>query len=225
MTEPFRVEVTIAAPVDEVWRALREPELIRRWHGWELEESGGLDAEIEQIYRQNVTESVATHTLTLQGSDTFSLHRLENGHTLVRMVRAPRGTNPEWDDFYDDISEGWTTFLHQLRFALERHPGSVRRTVFLSSATGNPVASLGLPAETESGERYTATLAGEEVSGRVWFRATKQSGYTVDGWGDGLLIAGPGMAVLTTYGQDDETYQAFRERWATWWQARLTPVP
>ena len=34
MSEPVRIEVTVAAPVEEVWRALRDPAQLRRWHGW-----------------------------------------------------------------------------------------------------------------------------------------------------------------------------------------------
>ena len=47
MDKPFRVEVTVDAPRDEVWRALTEPEQIRHWFGWEYD---GLDDEIEFIF-------------------------------------------------------------------------------------------------------------------------------------------------------------------------------
>ncbi|WP_240963057.1 hypothetical protein [Antrihabitans stalactiti] len=33
--------------------------------------------------------------------------------TVVRITRAPKGTKPEWDDFYDDITEGWIKFLQR----------------------------------------------------------------------------------------------------------------
>jgi uncharacterized protein YndB with AHSA1/START domain len=229
--EPFRVEVTIAAPVDEVWRSLREPELIRHWHGWEYDDGGGLDKEIEEIFRQDVQESEADHTLIVQGGDTFTLHSLDDGRTLVRMVRAPRGTNPDWDAFYEDINEGWRTFMQQLRFALERHPGSARRTVFLDGtldSAANPLEELGLAGKTST---YTADLLGERASGALWYRSANQTGFTVDSWGDGLLIiavmpvspmrpTGGVMAVLTTYGLDDSTFEALRHRWTQWWRAR-----
>jgi hypothetical protein len=233
MSDPFSVEVTIAAPVEEVWRALREPARIRHWHGWELEESGGLDSEIEHIYLRDVTESVSESTgereLVLGNGDTFTLEVAGEGRTRLRMVRAPKGANPDWDAYYEDINEGWTTFLHQLRFALERHPGSARRTVFLDG-TGDPFTALGIDRATTG--RFTAELAGESVSGEVWFTAANQVGFTVDSWGDGLLILGMApespahpqgmaMAVLTTYGQDDEAYQALRDRWTALWRSAL----
>jgi hypothetical protein len=229
MSEQFSVEVTIAAPVEQVWRALREPARIRHWHGWETEENGGLDAEIELIYFSDVTESDDERELKLGNGDIFSLHEAGEGRTLLRLVRAPKGSNPDWDAYYDDINEGWTTFLHQLRFALERHPGSARRTIFLDG-TGDPFTALGIDRATTG--RFTAEVAGEPVSGDVWFTAANQAGFTVDSWGDGLLIIGgvpaspthpqgSAMAVLTTYGQDDATYQALHDRWTALWRSAL----
>jgi uncharacterized protein YndB with AHSA1/START domain len=48
------VETTIGAPFAAVWKALRDPAEIRRWHGWEYDEGGGLDAEISVIYLEDV---------------------------------------------------------------------------------------------------------------------------------------------------------------------------
>src|SRR5688572_3649988 len=112
----FEYEVLIDADPEEVWHALRDRAQIRRWHGWHAD---SLDEEIEIIYFSKVTED--GHTLTL-GTDTFTVIA-KDGRTLLRMVRAPKGENPEWDAYYEDINEGWTTFMQQLRFALERHPG------------------------------------------------------------------------------------------------------
>jgi uncharacterized protein YndB with AHSA1/START domain len=235
--EPFRVELTIAAPVDEVWQAMRDPALIRRWHGWEFETDGGLDAEIDLIYRQHATETQPGHTLDLGDGTTFTLHDAGAGRTLVRMVRAPRGSNPDWDDYYEDINEGWVTFLHQLRFALERHPGADRRTLFFSGTpgeAGEPRAALRLDRIAGApGERYRTDLVGEPVTGEVWFRSSRQTGLSVDGWGDGLMITGTAppsskrphpqaMAVLTTYGLDDKEFEELSERWTRWWERTFT---
>ena len=45
MDKPFRVEVTVDAPRDVVWRELTESERIRHWFGWEYD---GLDDEIKR---------------------------------------------------------------------------------------------------------------------------------------------------------------------------------
>lgn len=80
------IEVAVAAAPSVVWQALRDPELIRRWHGWDY---AGLADEIREIYFDDVTEDAAACTLALNGADTFSLHEHE-GTTLVRITRPPR---------------------------------------------------------------------------------------------------------------------------------------
>ncbi|GAA0431530.1 hypothetical protein Acor_04320 [Acrocarpospora corrugata] len=93
--ERFTVEVTISAPVDMVWQALRDPERIRNWHGWHFD---GLDKEIEVIYSENVRESAAEYWLELQGSDRFELTDLGDSTrlTLTPFLAAPAksGTAP-----------------------------------------------------------------------------------------------------------------------------------
>ena len=50
MDKPFRVEVTVDAPRDVVWRELTEPERVRHWFGWEYD---GLDEEIKVIFEEH----------------------------------------------------------------------------------------------------------------------------------------------------------------------------
>ena len=56
------VEVTIAAPTGTVWRALRERDDLRRWHGWE---DPTLDEEIEVIYFSEAREHLLELALHL----------------------------------------------------------------------------------------------------------------------------------------------------------------
>jgi len=237
-TERVHVEITIGAPVDVVWRALRDPAEIQRWHGWHVD---GLDEEIEIIYRKDFTESAAEHWLQLGSGDRFELTDL-GGQTRLRMIRGPRGANPEWDAYYEDINEGWTTFMHQLKFALERHPGVDRRTVFRSGVhqdRQSVLAATGLDmvADVPIGQRYAVTTtAGEALAGEVWFRSTHQIGLSVEGWGDGLLVVGDqpvsdvhpdggAMAILTTYGLAPDAFKAIESRWGTWWASAFGDDP
>lgn len=160
--------------------------------------------------------------------------------TRVTLTRAPRGVSPEWDAYYDDITEGWTTFLHQLRFFLERQPGAHRRTAFFAGTTaGAPplLAELGLDevATRPAGSPYEASLAGQAGKGEVWFRSDHQLGVTVDAWGDGLLVvaftepteekpAGTAMALLSTYGLEEAADAELSDRWGAWWSERY-PAP
>ncbi len=224
-----RIEVAVAAPVDTVWHALRDRETIRHWHGWDYD---GIEDEIELIYFTEVGEDARARTLTVQGGDRIRLGAGDDT-TLVTLTRAPRGANPDWDAYYAEITEGWITFLHQLRFALERQPGAPRRTLYFSGAnpSGRSVASeLDLPA----GPTVETSLLGEPVKGEVWFRSEHQLGLTVDAWGDGLLVVsgiapnddepeGSATAVLSTYGLDDARLAELRERWTPWWAERFPP--
>ncbi|MGH3759487.1 hypothetical protein [Actinophytocola sp.] len=222
-----RIEVTVAAPVATVWHALRDKETIRHWHGWDYD---GLDGEIDLIYFTEVDEDADARTLSVQGGDLIRLEA-DGESTRVTRTRAPRGTNPDWDAYYAEITEGWITFLHQLRFAIERQPGVPRRTLFFGGGnpSGRSVADeLGLP----EGPTVETSLLGEHVEGEVWFRSEHQLGVTVDAWGDGLLVvvsAGPtednpadtAMAILSTYGLDDARLAELRERWSPWWTERF----
>ncbi|HEX2130084.1 MAG TPA: SRPBCC domain-containing protein [Actinophytocola sp.] len=222
-TDTPRIEVTIAAPVDTVWHALRDRDTIRHWHGWDYD---GLDGEIDLIYFTEAAEDPRARTLSVQDGDVIRLEPDGDG-TRVTLTRAPRGVNPDWDAYYGEITEGWITFLHQLRFAVERQPGAARRTLFFTGT--NPAGrslehELGLPA---SGPVETSLL-GEHVTGEHWYRRANQVGVAVDVWGGGLLVlsslgpadgkpTGVAMAILSTYGLSDARFAELRDRWTPWW--------
>jgi uncharacterized protein YndB with AHSA1/START domain len=228
-----RIVVTVAAPVEAVWDAMRDKEKIRHWHGWEYEGAqGGLEEEIDLIYFTRVTADEESGILTLGDGDQFVVEPVEGG-SRVTLTRAAYGDNPEWDAYYDDITEGWITFLQQLRFAVERHPGEPRRTLFYSGAGDrSPIVELGMDVQP-AGTPYELELIGAAAKGEVWFTSEHQVGLTVDGWGDGLLVLshvppsdkkpdGASMAVLSLYGDVDRA--AIDERWNAWWKARY-PEP
>jgi hypothetical protein len=116
--EALRIEVTIGAPVDVVWQALREPDQVRRWHGWHFD---GLDDEIKLIYETGAHETDRPYVLVVEPDDLFELEEVDGG-TLVRIIRSKPDPNSAWAAYYDDVTEGWISFLNQLRFMLERHP-------------------------------------------------------------------------------------------------------
>jgi uncharacterized protein YndB with AHSA1/START domain len=233
--EPARVEVGIDAPPEAVWRALREPEQIDRWFGWEYD---GLDDEVRMIFEDgaHVVEEGAVvqfggHRFTLVAGD---------GRTVVRVTRCAPVVGEAWDDiFSEDVEEGWLTFLQQLRLSLERHPGEARRTVFLQGAPSAPtpvadVLGLGAVAGLPTGAPYRAVAApGDELEGELWFRSDHQLGLTVAAWGDGLLVLStsstapappPVMAVLTTYGLDEAALADLQRRWEAWWSTAYQPA-
>ena len=225
------------APFDSVWQAFRDPKVIPEWFGWEYE---GLAEEIESIFGEELDAFREAGTLHI-GGHLFTLDD-HDAETTVRVTRVPPvGDSIDWDLLYDDVEEGWLTFLQQLRFALARHPGRTRRTIHLAGTrTGSgarTIDRLGLAdaasatkGQKVAGRRYrTRTPWGDPLAGKQWFRSTNQLGLTVDQWGDGLLILyespgdepvnAPVSAVLTTYGLDDRQFEQVERRWTDWWHA------
>lgn len=221
---------TVVLPLDlkECWPYFREPALVREWHGWEYD---GLDAEIDQIYggatigEDHRTINVETHFFNFCDAD---------GGTRVEVHRSPLAEDSPWVEHLPEIDEGWTSFLQQLRFKLDRHRSDARRTVFYAGSPEDPTIApvqwlgLGQVGLQEPGARYGATVGpGDGLTGTVWFESANQVGVTVDAWGDGLLIAsngprpGPpytqGQAILTTYGLADAERQDLIDRWSAWW--------
>ena len=230
------VELIVAAPIDVVWNALRDRAAITQWFGWN---HPGLPEEIEYIFQTHAVADDAARRLVINTDEmTLEAH---GGRTIVRVTRAApvRGT---WDDVYDEIAEGWRTFIHQLRFTLERHAKAPRRTIYLSgrarSEGARPPELLGLPqlANSREGDAYEMhTAVGDRLSGHVWFRSRWQIGLTVHEFGDGLLVAmlrpetdkspfGGGMCVLTLYGFDQARHEAMTAKWRAWFEANFDKV-
>lgn len=232
MTPPKQLllEVTIAAPVDDVWRAVREPEQLKNWFGWDAD---SLDEEIALIFGKPASLDERERTITFaewEGiSDGFELVE-RDGRTVLRVVRFG-GVAQDWDEVYDEVFEGWAAFVAQLRLLLERHPrGAKRRTIFLSGPLREgaraPTEALGLAGEA----RAIAIPVGAGVTGERWSSTGFAVGVRVDAWGDGLLIAtdkppadarphGGGSILITTFGLDDAAFTALERAWSEWWSA------
>ena len=235
MAEPepadeIRIELTLPAPFDVVWRWFRDPALIRRWFGWDYDsDEGGLDAEIRMIFVDHTVVDEADRSLHM-GGHRFAFEARGEA-TVVRVTRAAPASGPEWTDaFYDDVDEGWISFLHQLRFTLAHHPDDERRTLYLSGEAIDPAdASLTTQVDGQLavGARYRSSVGPENLSGEVWFRSAHQLGLTVDAWGPGLAILAESptaaadhpsaQAILTTYGLDAAAHDALAQPWTAWW--------
>ncbi|WP_461173866.1 SRPBCC domain-containing protein [Arthrobacter sp. Z1-9] len=225
------LSVVINADAPQVWTMLREPSKVAQWHGWQAED---LDAEIKEIYFSSDVEESPDHTsLTVHGGDVFELKPVPQG-TLVSVTRAAVDHNSEWAAWDEDITQGWLTFLQQLRFALERHPHGKRHTLFLQvpGGPGSAIEKLGLSELTARGDNYQLPLAtGEEISGKVWYRTNHQVGLTVHSYadhGDGLLVVadqlaiedvrpdGGSMVIVSTYGLGAARLDSIRSSWDSW---------
>lgn len=232
------VDTTIAAPVDALWDALKDPAKIYNWHGWD---DPSLKDEIEFIYVQYGNYDDATKVLSF-GEYEGVAYRFEvtpSGEGSRLRVVGAASADMAWDDVYKDVIEGWISFAQQLRFGLERHDIGPRRALYLggSAKPGGtaPTEALGLTGlrDLPDGAPFSVDLpTGEHVEGQVWHRSKWQLGLTVPQWGDGLLIVtdksvtdeapdGRGMVVLTSYGLSDEEAGELEKRWRTWWDERF----
>jgi hypothetical protein len=134
MSEPVLFEVVIAAPVETVWRALRDRAEVRRWFGWDYD---GIDAEIDMIFFGDAAVDDTAHTLDFGPHGRLALAG-QGDTTVVRLLRAAPAEKDSWDGIYDDVNEGWLTFMQQLRFMLERHQDQERRESVHIPLTGEP---------------------------------------------------------------------------------------
>jgi len=241
MADRVLIDMTISAPVAEVWDAVRDPAKGLRWFGWD---SGSLADEVDFIFVKYAKADEGTGTILFEGTqDRFEI-TAEGAGTRLRVVRAARADGATWEDVYEDMTEGWIAFVLQLKFAIERHGLGARRTLYFTAPKGEregdrPMAALGLSdlasaAEGASFERAIPT--GDSLKGTVWYASKWQVALTVEAWGDGLLDLhdagawsaggghGAGMAILTTYGLSDAAFADLEARWKTWWEARF-PKP
>lgn len=223
-----QLSVLVNADAEQLWHMLREPSKIAQWHGWEMDE---LDAEIKQIYYSNVHEGPDHRRLELEMGDVFTLEPRADG-TLLTMDRGV--ATGEWAKYDADITEGWSMFMQQLKFALERHPQTPRRTIYADGTSSSHTSlwnALGIDTGwlPDPGEPYELTLStGAALAGKVWYRTDTQLGLTVQSYaehGDGLLIMArqlpidglrehPGAQIIaSTYGLGAAALEEIGSQW------------
>lgn len=229
-------EVTLEAPADEAWRALKEPSLIREWFGyygadyssWGMDDLQTLDDEIKAVFEDEAVYDDENRRITWQGGDEFVLTpQGEESLLEVFMVRPAPQSEMDWKKVYDPICEGWISFVQQLRFFLNRHRNDERSTIFMTGLSA-PVAYGNLQlqelADVEAGSKYVLRAPiGDHLTGEVWYKTYYQIGLTVDAFGDGLLIVsatppnedlpeGGAELVITTF-LDDSNFDELQQRW------------
>lgn len=239
MEDRVLVEVTVPAPADVVWTALRDRDQLMQWFGWD---SDSLGAEVDWIFFDHAQPDDANRVLHFGGMPDRYEVVADGDHTIVRVVRSAPVTEDDWNAVYEDMTEGWVSFTQQLAFLLARHIGQPRRTLYLSGEplgdhALNGLAGVGLDDVPAVGEPWAGPVGPEiALSGTVWHLGRHQGGLTVSDWGDGLLIAhnrapntkwsnGWTSLTLTTYGLDDAAFSALESRWTGWWADHFRSRP
>jgi uncharacterized protein YndB with AHSA1/START domain len=185
-------EVEIAAPIDEVWKALTDGKEMARWFPREARVTPGVggkifiswgpafegEAEIvawEPGKRVAVKESMSVVEWTLEA---------RGGKTIVRMVQSAFLGNEDWEnEWYDSTSYGWGFMLLGLQVALERHRGVARQVAwsrvkvsisreeaYRKLLSAGALFAQDLKTALKTGAEYSLrTTTGEDYSGRVEF--------------------------------------------------------
>jgi uncharacterized protein YndB with AHSA1/START domain len=204
-------EIELAAPIEEVWKALTDGKELARWFPLEARVTPGVGGKVFLSWGpgfEGESEIVAWEPpRRLAGKDQFAFVEwtLESrgGKTLLRLVQSGFLTGADWEqEWYDSTSYGWLFMLLGLQVALERHPGVPRQVVWLRQKASisredafNKLLSAGalfreeLRGALTAGEPYSlTTLFGETYTGRVEFlRANRGLCVSVRELNDALL--------------------------------------
>jgi hypothetical protein len=233
------VSVDVPIPFDTAWAHLRRPELIRRWWGGDGPDLG------EQIHQVFVHDAVVERPDSGLPMGWLRWHNHDvvearggwgsTPRTTVVVRRPDHALLATYDGVRDESDERWTTWLHQLRYALTDHLGEDRHSFWVK----------GLDSERPDRQLYRAGLHGARgvpVGGAVEIR--RPDGSLVGGTLEyctphqfGVALTGGSLLVVqlvpptshppngavsvfwSTYGLDDEALDAARDRWRTWWRA------
>jgi uncharacterized protein YndB with AHSA1/START domain len=216
----IELEVEVDGTPEEVWRAIATGPGISAWYvPHEIDEHAGgstvssFGPEPEMQIPGTVVVWEPPHRVVFAGvgdNATFAFEWLvearDGGSCVVRLVNSGFGSGDEWDAQYDGMSEGWLLFLLNLQLHLAHFRGRQARSLLPSAmwkgrrgeAWARLLASLGLPAAPQVGQRIAATSAdAPPLAGTV---------VHASGWRLALVLddPAPGTAFLAVEGDGDE---------------------
>jgi uncharacterized protein YndB with AHSA1/START domain len=129
-------EIEIAASVDDVWKALTEPEQLAGWMaldarvepgvGGKVFISWGPDCEFETpIVAWEPGKRIAWEDDLVRVEFTLESR---GGKTILKMVQSGFFSGADWEkEWYDSTDYGWMFMLISLRFLVEEHRGVKRQ--------------------------------------------------------------------------------------------------
>ncbi len=204
-------KIVIAAPVEEVWKALTDAEELVRWFPLEAKVTPGPDGSILmrwdeksefergriQIWEPN------RHLRTMDEGGTWVGIAIDyylegrGGSTVLRVLSSGfAGEN--WEETLDSFGLGWDFELRGLRHYLERHRGQTRlvgRAHARFTDEGKTWERLTGPGGLFGSEGWTARVPGAEVraegpggeilkgEAQLW-QPPKQLAATIENWND-----------------------------------------
>lgn len=207
------IEITIDAPVEDVWEALSTSDGLMRWFpptarvergvggSIFLSWGGGVEGvgriEVWETNRRLAWREPADPNAPIHFLVDFELSARKGGSTKLRMVHSGFGEGADWDEQYDAMKAGWTYFIFNLAWYVERHRGKIRQMISSRRKTTRPVADvwqsllgrLGIdPPKAVPESSYTMQLGGLQ-NGRIeYVREPSNFAGTIASLEDGLLF-------------------------------------
>jgi len=247
---PQTHEIEIDAPPEAVWKAISTGEGLTRWYAEEARvepRKGGENwiswGEGQEVGKLNLlwepgrrlTVGDANHETATDWNAIVIDFEIETrgGRTVLKLVQSGLPAGPDWDSMDDGTDIGWEMFLFALKFYVECHAGTPRRTIVRFRASPRPADEtfgalrelLGIAADDlRAGARYTAkTAGGEKIGGEI---IAVEPGHllvaTVEQLGDALVsltvhATGEGAFVnfiVGTFGLPEAQYAEAKARWS-----------
>ena len=153
----LETSIELDASIEDVWKALTEPEELVRWFPLEagrnpdgslwMSWGGGQKFSGEVPLSEPPHRLRAVHRQPPPGRDPASVPpeefaeiateyslESERGKTILRVVDSGFGPEEEWDELFDATASGWRVELRGLRHYLEHHHGRDRRVAWARRA-------------------------------------------------------------------------------------------
>lgn len=147
--------IDIDATIEEVWHALTTSEGVARWFapyasvtpgvggsvgvGWDPKEIWDSPITVWEPLRrlQTVSEMPSKDGGMVRLAVDYYLEA-QDGRVRVRLVHSGFDDSDSWDGYIDGLDAGWSYFLVNLKYALERHRGLDRRQLSARFRTAAP---------------------------------------------------------------------------------------
>lgn len=152
----INLEIELDAPIETVWKALTEADRLKSWFPYDARIEPGVGGSIwlswgpecegeapitiwDPPNRIQQTEhrgpwggddSIGPVDITVD----YHLESRSGGQTLLRLVQAGMGPEPEWDGEYHATAEDWPMFLQILSHYVANHDGVVRQVTNIASS-------------------------------------------------------------------------------------------
>jgi uncharacterized protein YndB with AHSA1/START domain len=261
--ESIEVEVEVAGTPEQAWEAIATGPGIEAWFvPAEVDERPGGDLSFDMggglEFAGKVTAWDRPHRFAYEEDDwapyenapparlatEWLVEARSGGASVVRVVNSVfSDAEADWNEELEQMREGWSVYLHNLRLYLERFPGERCATIMVNvkapgtqdEAWATLTAGLGLPDPVAEGDHVTASAAGAPLLAGVVERSGRAAHHRE------LMLRidapAPGVAILFTYGWHDQVYANFHaylfgdgapeaaeragDAWRTWMDARF----